>query len=115
MIKVQPERVLKEIYLIRIGMPVDNLSVDRNGDIWAAAIPKPFEALSALANPYNLTFRSTIWRIHKSEPGSGYEVKKMLEDKEAKIVGGATSAEHDVKTGRLFITGILFSLLKDLF
>lgn len=96
-------------------MPVDNLSVDRNGDIWAAAIPKPFEALSALANPYNLTFRSTIWRIHKSEPGSGYEVKKMLEDKEAKIVGGATSAEHDVKTGRLFITGILFSLLKDLF
>ena len=38
----------------------------------------------------------------------------MLEDKEAKIVGGATTVKHDVKTGRLFITGMLFSLLKTL-
>lgn len=41
-----------------------------------------------------------IWRTHKSELGSGYKVKKVLEDKETKIVGGATTVVHDVKTGR---------------
>lgn len=100
--------MLKEVDLVRVGMPIDNLSVDRNGDVWAAAIPKALEVESAMADPYNFVFRSTIWRIHKLEMGSGYEVKKMLEDKESNIVGGATTAVHDVETGRLFISGMIY-------
>lgn len=106
--KLQPDLILKEVNIRRVGMPVDNLSVDRNGDIWAAAISKPLDVGSALADTYNFAFRSTIWRIRNLEPDLGYEVKKMLEAKEAKILGGATTAEHDVDIGRLYISGVLY-------
>ena len=42
------------------------------------------------------------------EPGLGYEAKKVLEDKEAQILGGATTAVRDVDTERLFISGMLY-------
>lgn len=48
-----------------------------------------------------------IWRIRNLEPGLGYEAKKVLEDKEAQILGGATTAVRDVDTERLFISGLM--------
>ena len=99
-----PNLTMKEVDVIRLGMPVDNLSVDKRGDIYAAAFPDSLTLLRSLKDPYNLDAPSTIWRIRMM--GSTYDIHKVLEDKEAKIMGGATVARHDVKTGRLFIGGM---------
>ena len=100
-----PDLSLREVHAIHLGMPVDNLSVDQTGDIYAAAFPKILEVVKAFKNPYGKGFPSTIWRIRRVSPGLKYEVKKILEDGEAKIIEGATVVRHDTKTGRLFIGG----------
>ena len=99
-----PDLAMKEVDVIRLGMPIDNLSVDKRGDIYAVAFPDSLKLLRSLDDPYNLDAPSTIWRIRKM--GSSYNIHKVLEDKEAKIMGSATVARHDVKTGRLFIGGM---------
>ena len=100
-----PDLLLREVHAIHVGMPVDNLSVDQAGDIYAAAFPKILEVVKAFQNPYGRGFPSTIWRIRRVSPGLDYEVKKILEDGEAKIIQGATVVRHDRKTGRLFMGG----------
>jgi hypothetical protein len=54
----------------------------------------------------------TIWRIRKTvDVGKSgvrsvdYRVEKVLEDKDSKVLSGSTTVRHDVKTGRLFISG----------
>ena len=101
--ELQSDLMLKEIDVIHVGMPVDNLSVDRNGDIYAAAFPKILTLLDSFKDPHHVDSPSTIWRIRKV--GSRYEVTKTLEDREAKTMGGATVARHDAKSGMLFIGG----------
>ena len=34
-----------------------------------------------------------------------YRVEKVIEDKDAKVLSGSTTVRHDVKTGRLFVSG----------
>ena len=101
--RMQPNQKLVDVDFIDVGMPIDNLSVDPNGDIYAAGFPKIFLLLKSFTDPYNIRSPSTLWRIRKSV--SGYEVKKILEDKEMNTMSGATIVQHDVKTGRLFIGG----------
>ena len=43
---------LKEVHTIHVGMPVDNLSVDQSGDIYAAAFPKILDVVKAFKNAY---------------------------------------------------------------
>ena len=105
-----PNRRLEEVDVIRVGMPVDNLSVDQAGDIYAASFPQILKVVKSFQDPYRIGFTSTIWRIRRS--GSSYEVKKVLEDREAKVLGGATVAVHDTVTGRLFAGGIVHQTLK---
>lgn len=102
--KLQPDLTLKEVDVIHLGMPVDNLSLDKSsGNIYASAFPKMTIMLKTFGKPFEVDSPTTIWRIRKS--ASGYEITKVLEDKEVKTVGGATVAAHDLKTGRLFIGG----------
>ena len=102
--RMQPNRQLVDVDFIDVGMPIDNLSVDVNGDIYAAGFPNIRLLLKSFADPYNIQSPSTLWRIRKSV--SGYEVKKILEDKEKTIMSGATIVQHDAKTGRLFVGGM---------
>ena len=100
-----PDLTLRKTDTIPIGMPVDNLNLDANGDIWAAGMPKPLRTFASFADPFNVDAPSTIFRIRERGEGLGYEVEKMLEDREANVVGSTTVAAHDAKTGRLFIGG----------
>lgn len=102
--KLQPDITLKEIDVIHLGMPVDNLSLDKSsGHIYAAAFPRMIIMLKPFGKPYEIDSPTTIWCIRKS--ASGYETTKVLEDKEANTVGGAIVVAHDSKTGRLSIGG----------
>ncbi|MCJ1469947.1 hypothetical protein MMC07_008592 [Pseudocyphellaria aurata] len=103
--KLREDLMLEVVDMIYLGMPVDNLSVDKNGDIYAAALPKILDILKSFKKPYEISCPSTIWRIRKS--GSSHQVQKVLEDKEGKLVSGATTACHDASTGRFFIGGVI--------
>ena len=103
--QLQDGLTMKELHIIKLGMPVDNLSIDGNGDIYAAGFPKILKVLEAFKKPYETRSPSTIWRIRRVGLGLDYEVRRILEDKEATIVRGLTVAVHDVKTGRLFLGG----------
>ncbi|KAH7121299.1 hypothetical protein B0J11DRAFT_590347 [Dendryphion nanum] len=104
--------LLSEIDRIDIGMPVDNLSVDANGDIWAAGLTKLLEIMAAVADPLNEVATSTVWRIRARRGASGgYEVTKALEDGEKKILSMVSTAVHDVRTGRLFLGSVAMPFL----
>jgi hypothetical protein len=101
---------LEEVGRVRVGMPVDNLSVDANGDIWTAGFPNMFVTMEAIGDPFNKGSPAAIFKIYKTADGR-YEATKVLEDGEAKFVSGATVAVFDAATERLFIGGMYTLLL----
>ncbi|KAK5126954.1 hypothetical protein LTR85_008312 [Meristemomyces frigidus] len=101
-----PDYGLEVVDVIKTPYPLDNLSQDSNGDIWAAAFPKMMPTLSAFNNPLGPTPPSTILRIRRKVDGSGWECEKVLEDAEGAVLPATTTAIHDAKTGRIFMSGI---------
>ncbi|RDL41400.1 Uncharacterized protein BP5553_01379 [Venustampulla echinocandica] len=111
---------LTKIDEIEVGMPIDNLSIDANGDIFAAAFPDPLKLIKEVKYVTGLPLPSTVWQIRKvssERDGEGkgkgrgsvnYRVWKVLEDSEGKLLPtGTTTAAHDAKTGRIFLGGVL--------
>ena len=92
------------IDIIAMGMPIDNLSVDKKGDIWVSGFAHGIKMVQWMQDPVNVRVSGTIWRIKKAEEGH-WGVEKMLEDKEAKFLNAITVARHDVQSGRLFAGG----------
>jgi SpoU rRNA methylase family enzyme len=103
---------LEEVTRIPVGMGLDNLSVDSSGNIWAAGVPRVLELIGAVGEPFDKTSPSTIFRIRKTGERQ-YEVDKVLEDGEAKLVSGATTAVFDGQSERLFIGGAATPFLID--
>ncbi|RFU26868.1 hypothetical protein B7463_g9462, partial [Scytalidium lignicola] len=108
---LQEDHTLVKIDEIKLGIPVDNLSVDAEGNIFAAAFPDSIKLMLALDAPFTTAVPSTVIRIRKAgnvhnQGGGGYEITKVLEDKHGKFLPSTTTAVHDVKTGRLFLGGI---------
>jgi hypothetical protein len=101
--ELQEDGTLRKVDFIRIGMPLDNLSLDANGDIWAAGLPKALVAVKAAHNPYKKQAPTTVWRVSKTD--EGYKTFKVLEDRDSKVLTQIATVQHDVKTGRLFIVG----------
>lgn len=103
--ELQPGKSLIEIDAIYHTMPIDNLSVDKNGDIWGAGFPSMMRTLASIADPWNVDWPTTVWRFQKEQFGGKYTTEKVIEDREARMVAGATTVQHDVKTRRLFMSG----------
>jgi hypothetical protein len=101
--ELQTDGTLREIDSIKIGMPIDNLSVDANGDIWAAGLPKALQAIPAAHDPFGKAAPTTVWRVSKTP--EGYKTFKVLENRDKKVFSQIGTVQHDVKTGRLFIVG----------
>jgi arylesterase/paraoxonase len=105
---------------IEVPYPVDNLSVDKNGDIFAASFPQVYKWAQSSKDPFNVKVPSAVVRIRKGEMkgknGKGregvvlhgeagdWEVEVILED-DGSVVGGASIAVHDAETGRIFTGG----------
>jgi len=75
--------------------------------LYVAGFPNLRGALAGLADPMNVDAPSSILRIRKTvdveKRKVDYRVEKVVEDREGKVLSGATTVRHDVKTGRLFI------------
>lgn len=111
---LQSNQTLRLLDTIHVGMPLDNISPDANGDLYVPGFPSLPQTAKAFDDPYNQISPVTIWRIRKTVDASGgvvksvdYRVEKVVEDREAKVLSGSTTVRHDVKTGRLFIGGKL--------
>lgn len=105
---------------IKVPYPVDNLSVDKNGDIYAASFPQVYKWIESSKDPFNVIVPSAVVRIRKvgmhGKKGKGregvvlhgevgeWDVEVVLEDN-GSVVGGATIAVHDAETGRVFTGG----------
>ncbi|KAH8601624.1 serum paraoxonase/arylesterase-like protein [Bisporella sp. PMI_857] len=99
---------LLKIDEIIIGMGLDNLSIDENGDIFVAGFPDPICLIKAISDPVNVDCAASIFRIRKSIGERGelrYEVTKALEDAEAKYLPVSTVAVHDAKADKFFLGG----------
>ncbi|KAH8424234.1 uncharacterized protein LDX57_001992 [Aspergillus melleus] len=94
---------------IETGFPMDNLSVDSEGNIIAAAFPFAMDLLRSFDHPEVLNVAATVLRVKKTRVGgkAQYEVEKMLEDKDGKMLSTSTTVAHDVQSQRLFIGGIM--------
>ncbi|KAF2193273.1 calcium-dependent phosphotriesterase [Zopfia rhizophila CBS 207.26] len=103
--ELQSDKMLKEIDIIKTTVPLDNVATDAKGDLYAAGFPNLFQAMGAIEKPFENTSPSTIFRIRKTK--AGYQVDKVLEDRDSKVLSGVTTARHDVKTGRLFLGAAL--------
>ncbi|KAK0111516.1 hypothetical protein ONS95_001870 [Cadophora gregata] len=99
---------------IPLGIPVDNLSIDSNGDIFAACFPDVLALVANLEGPIvekekRREIPSTVLRIRRVDVVNGereWKVEKVLEDIEGKFLPGATVAVHDVKTGSFWLGGV---------
>jgi hypothetical protein len=101
--ELQSNGKLKELEIIKLGMPTDNIAVDANGALYVAGLPKLLDIVRSMNDPFGIEPPSTVWRITKTD--SGYETQKVIEDRDKKVMSGVTTARHDTKTGRLFMGG----------
>ncbi|KAF2639464.1 calcium-dependent phosphotriesterase [Massarina eburnea CBS 473.64] len=96
---------LDHVDTIEVGMPLDNINVDANGDMWVPGVPNILETMKTTTRPLEVNSPATLFRVGRNS--GEWKVEKVLEDGEAKVMSLATTVAHDVKTGRLFVGAAL--------
>ncbi|OAL36419.1 hypothetical protein AYO20_04315 [Fonsecaea nubica] len=99
-----------KVHKIDLDYPIDNLSEDATGDIFAATLPKSLKMLAGFDDPLNLKSPpATAWRIRRLnreiQDKYEYELTKIIEDVEGEVLPGTTTVIHDAQTGTLFLSG----------
>ncbi|KIV79805.1 hypothetical protein PV11_07350 [Exophiala sideris] len=103
---------VEKVHHIDLDYPIDNLSEDANGDIFAAGMPKGIASLAAFNDPQNTPIPpATVWRVRRVNQEVtdkyDYELFKVIEDAAGEKLPGATTIIHDASTGRLFLSGVV--------
>lgn len=110
------DRTLRQVDEVDIGLPIDNISIDSKGAIFAAAFPKAYKSTESFNDP-EIDVPSAVFRIsRKDDKDYGvfkrrtkesydrqYVVEKVLED-DGVLLPGSTAAVHDPQTGRIFLS-----------
>jgi SMP-30/Gluconolactonase/LRE-like region len=101
---------LNQVDAIPLGYPIDNLAIDAEGSLIAAAIPDVLRFVKASEDPYNLVAPATVLSVNgvvgQLESGAKqYEVAKVVEDKDGTALPSITVTLHDAKSQRLFLAG----------
>ncbi|KAK5064854.1 hypothetical protein LTR84_000688 [Exophiala bonariae] len=108
--KPAPDGSATKVHYIDLNYPIDNISEDTNGDLFAATLPKLISGLAGFDDPLNApTPPATVWRVRRldREVADKYEysLSKVIEDRDGEALPGTTTAIHDALTGRLFLSG----------
>ena len=116
----RPDGSVVKVYHIDLDYPIDNLSEDANGDIFAATMPKGIQALAAFNDPLNApTAPATVWRVRRLNRDVPekykYKLSKIIEDGKGEALPGMTTVIHDALTGTLFMSGESLSATSNLF
>ena len=75
-------KTLQQVDTIHVPYPVDNISVDENGDLWAGGLPQIFKWTQSSTSPFTVSCPGAAIRIRKlkGESETGYEVDTIVED-----------------------------------
>lgn len=100
-----------ETHEIELGLPLDNLAVDEERNIFIAGIPNARHLGQAMNAPYDFSSPSTAFSV----PGRTFQegqqgeskIVKVLEDRDGTQLPTATVVVHDARTERLFFAGVL--------
>lgn len=92
---------------IVLPQPLDNLSVDGNGDIYASSFPSVNLYQQSYKQPRVVYPPTAGWHIKKTGECQ-YDVLKIVED-DGTSLPVATSLLHDSETGRIFLAGEITS------
>ncbi|KAJ7901720.1 hypothetical protein B0H14DRAFT_2668182 [Mycena olivaceomarginata] len=105
----QSDNALLKTHTIPTDRALDNLSVDTNGVVWAAAFPDASAIVAHIVDPSKLSPSSALSIAMNTGPGSFYgekfKVTKVFED-DGTLASGTTNVVHDVKRKRLYLHGI---------
>lgn len=99
-----------KVHYIDLNYPIDNISEDTNGDLFAASMPKIMASVASFEDPLHAPVPpATIWRVRRLNreiPDKyDYLLSKVIEDRDGEVLPGTTTAIHDALTGRLFLSG----------
>ncbi|KAI3018382.1 hypothetical protein CBS147347_9646 [Aspergillus niger] len=102
---------LIQVGSINTGYPMDNLRLDVDGNLIAAAIPDSIALMRSSIDPYNFVAPATVLTINEIAKqlkayGRNVKVSKLVEDRDAKRLPSSTVAVHDAKGHKLFLAGI---------
>lgn len=112
------QRRLVEVGSFKVPIPVDNLSVNKQGHLLAAGFPQVYKLLEASKDPYHVNSPSGVYVLQRQERhgltafarsewhNEDVLVTKLMEDT-GSTLSGFSIAVHDVETGRLFLGGPL--------
>ncbi|KAJ5496717.1 hypothetical protein N7463_008704 [Penicillium fimorum] len=104
---------LIQVDKISTGYPIDNLSLDADGNLLAAAIPNSIAFVKSMEDPYRVVAPATVLGVNgistqlRTQSGKDCEVSKLVEDKDAKWLPTSTVVVQDVELHRLFLGGVL--------
>ncbi|KAJ5267271.1 calcium-dependent phosphotriesterase [Penicillium angulare] len=96
---------------INTGYPMDNLWLDADGNLIAAAFPDTIAFVKSSVDPYNVFAPATVLMINEiaeqlKTSGKNVKVTKLAEDRDANSLPSSTVAVHDMKGHKLFLAGI---------
>ncbi|CAJ2505644.1 Uu.00g130380.m01.CDS01 [Anthostomella pinea] len=98
-----PNKNLTKFDAINVGYALDNMFVDRDGNILVAAFPDSIKFFAANNDPYHKDTPTTALKLVE-RPDGAYGITKSIEDRLAEVLPGATTVLHDATTGRLFFS-----------
>ncbi|ESZ93489.1 hypothetical protein SBOR_6138 [Sclerotinia borealis F-4128] len=106
---LETEQRLRKVDTIHVPHPINDISIDKNGDIYAATVPNLHKAITDTRKSYG-NIPSAVYRIMKlgemgDGEGWGWNVMKMIED-DGNILPATTVAVHDMLTGKIFLGGV---------
>jgi hypothetical protein len=103
-----PPRLSKGIP-IKVGMPMDNLCSDSNGDVYFAGLPDILGLMSGMEGEYP-DIASSILKVSMENTTDGriqLAVSKVMEDKDGKTLPAASGVCHDVKRNSFWMGSVV--------
>ncbi|KAL1743409.1 hypothetical protein HDZ31DRAFT_40997 [Schizophyllum fasciatum] len=102
---LSPDDTLSVLSLGLTDLPLDNLTIDEDGVVWAAGFPKGAELIQKhIPDPVNNPSASTAVRISCSNGNCTID-KPFESDGSGNIASGTTTVVHDAERKRLFLSG----------
>ncbi|KAF8329845.1 uncharacterized protein EI90DRAFT_2973517 [Cantharellus anzutake] len=100
---------LVQVDEIDIGRPLDNLTVDENGDVWVAAFVRLFETIKYVLSRGGLApsaaYKVSLNQGYDAYFGKKYAVKKVFED-DGTLANWITTAAADSRRRQLYLHGL---------
>ncbi|KAJ5817655.1 hypothetical protein N7447_007663 [Penicillium robsamsonii] len=104
---------LIQVDQISTGYPIDNLSLNADGNLLVAAIPNSIAFVKSMEDPYRVVAPATVLGVNgiatqlRTQRGKDCEVSKLVEDKDAQWLPTSAVVVQDVELHRLFLGGVL--------